>query len=104
MGASVVVVVVVVVVGAVVVVEAPGAPVVVVVVGVFSGGMPAISTGRKRNSAVWPTRFSALQRSFTPGRSTTMSLPWREISGSATPRLSTRLRMTSTATSTASAL
>ena len=43
------------------------------------GGTPAMSTGRKRSSAVWPTRRSALQRSFTPGRSTTMSLPGGDL-------------------------
>ena len=36
-------------------------------------------------------------RSFTPGRFTTIVLPWRCTSGSAMPRPSTRLRMTSIA-------
>ena len=36
---------------------------------------------------------------FTPGRLTTMASPWRRISGSATPRLSTRSRIRSTARS-----
>ncbi len=91
--------------GAVVVVVAPGAVVgaVVEVVAALacaaSDARPAAITGRNRSSAVWPTRRSALARSFTPGRSTTMSVPWREISGSATPRPSTRVRMMSTATS-----
>ena len=51
------------------------------------------STGRKRSSAVVPTRSSARCWSFTPGRETTIVLPWRAMSGSATPSASTRLRM-----------
>src|SRR5205814_1180548 len=86
--------------GAVVLV--PGV-VVVASVSEDSGGTGP-TTGRNRISAVWPTSRSAAARSFTPGRSTTMSVPWREISGSATPRASTRLRITSTATSSAPAL
>src|SRR5262249_35783432 len=97
-------VVVVVVVVLVVLVVEPGAVLVVVVDGVFSGGTPAISTGRNRSSAVCPTRRSAWQRSLTPGRSPTMSLPCRETSGSVGPKLSTRLRMMSSATSSELAL
>ena len=41
--------------------------------------------------------------SFTPGRFTTTVSPWRMISGSATPIASTRERMISTATSSATA-
>jgi len=63
-----------------------------------------VVTGRKRSSAVWPTSATALARSFTPGRSITTSLPWREICGSMVPKLSTRLRMTSMATSSESDL
>ena len=63
-----------------------------------------VSTGRNRSSAVLPTSAIALSRSFTPGRSMTMSLPWREISGSRVPKLSTRLRMMSMATSRVSDL
>src|SRR5262249_13897771 len=92
---------VVVVVASVVVVLPPGAVVVVddALALVDAGGRFARRTGRNRSSAVRPTSCSAFVRSFTPGRSTTMSLPWRLISGSATPRLSTQLRMMSTATS-----
>ena len=54
-------------------------------------------TWRNRSSAVSPTRFSAFSRSFTPGRLTTIVLPWRCTSGSAMPRPSTRFRMTSVA-------
>src|SRR5439155_22252408 len=76
---------------AAVVVVAPGA-VVVVVTSMFSGGRPSWRTGRNRSSAVWPTMSMARARSFTPGRSMMMLLPCRLISGSATPRESTRLR------------
>ena len=69
--------------GGVVVVVVPRASSVVVVVAAFacaaSDGSCA-TTGRKRSSAVLPTSATALARSFTPGRSITMSLPWREIS------------------------
>ena len=57
------------------------------------------NTGRKRSCAVLPTRRRALSRSRTPGRSMMTLLPWRLISGSATPSASTRLRMMSTALS-----
>ena len=60
-----------------------------------------MSTGRNRSSAVRPMRSRARSRSETPGRFTTMALPWRRISGSATPRESTRLRMISMASSRA---
>jgi hypothetical protein len=49
--------------------------------------------GRKRSSAVDPTSAMARSRSFTPGICTKMLSPWREISGSATPSESMRLRM-----------
>ena len=65
----------------------------VAVAGSYGGRTPR--TGRKRSSAVRPMMRSALARSFTPGRSTTIESPWRLISGSATPRPSTRLRMMS---------
>src|SRR5207248_5492284 len=87
--------------GVVVVVVAPGV-VVVVVAAAFAWAASdgtCESTGRNLSSAVWPTSFTALARSFTPGRSITTSLPWREISGSMVPKLSTRLRMMSIATS-----
>ena len=64
--------------GAVVAVVAPGAVVVVVVAALAcaaSDARFAPITGRNRSSAVWPTSRSALARSFTPGRSTTMSFP-----------------------------
>ena len=57
-----------------------------------SGGMSA-STGRNRSWAVRPTRRSAFAWSFTPGSSTTMSLPCLLMLGSATPKLLTRLFM-----------
>ena len=81
-----------------------GAPASVVVVVVDAASWAAtdgtwVSTGRKRSSAVLPTSAMALSRSFTPGRSTTMSLPCRVISGSRVPKVSTRLRMMSMATS-----
>ena len=57
-----------------------------------TGGMSA-STGRNRSCAVRPTSRSALAWSFTPGSSTMMSLPWRLMLGSATPKLFTRLFM-----------
>ncbi len=62
-------------------------------------GATSASTGRKRSSAVLPTTRRALSRSFTPGRSTTIWLPSRFTSVSATPRPLTRLRMMSTALS-----
>ena len=55
---------------------------------------PEPQLGRLADEVGGPCRGSS-----TPGRSTTMLPPWRVISGSATPRLSTRLRMMSTATS-----
>ena len=51
--------------------------------------------GRKRSSAVAPTTSRARCWFFTPGSCTTTELPCRVISGSATPRASTRLRMIS---------
>ena len=60
------------------------------------------STGRNRTLPVCPTSSMARSWSFTPGRFTTTRLPWRMISGSATPRLSMRLRMMSTTTSSES--
>src|SRR3954454_12352747 len=88
--------VVVVVVGGTVVVVAPFTVVVLpgaaVVVGAFvvlvgdAGGRPACRTGRNRSWAVWPTMARARSRFFTPGICTTMLLPWRLMSGSATPR------------------
>jgi hypothetical protein len=56
---------------------------------------PVFSTGRKRSWAVRPTSCSACSWFFTPGSSMTMFLPCWVISGSATPRASTRLRMIS---------
>ena len=104
-GAVVVVVVLLVVEPGAVVVDEPGVVVVVLdAAGFFASGGNAASTGRKRSSAVRPTRRRALPRSFTPGRSTTMLSPWRLISGSATPSASTRLRMMSTAWSIESLL
>ncbi len=50
-------------------------------------------TGRKASWAVRPTRRRAFERSLTPGSSTMMSLPWRLMSGSATPKVLTRLLM-----------
>ena len=74
------------------------APLTVVVVGVCEAqGYGPASTSRNRSSAVSPTRPSAFCRSFTPGRFTTIVLPWRCTSGSAIPSPSTRLRMTSAA-------
>ena len=58
-----------------------------------SGNWACCSTGRNRSSAVWPTRARARSRFFTPGSWTTMASPWRVMSGSATPRASTRSRM-----------
>ena len=49
-------------------------------------GGTAARRSRRRGARPWP-------RSFTPGRSTTIVLPWRCTSGSAMPRPSTRLRM-----------
>ena len=60
--------------------------------------------GRKRSSAVDPTSAMARSRSFTPGICTKMLAPWREISGSATPSESMRLRMISIARSSVSGL
>ena len=69
-----------------------------------TGGWPGWSfggnvwmTGLKRSWAVWPTICRARFWFLTPGSSTTIVLPWRWISGSATPRPSTRLRMISMA-------
>src|SRR5215471_5177209 len=70
---------------------------VVVVVGVstpFTGALlRSWTTGRNRSSAVWPTSSSARSWFWTPGSWTTMSWPCLVMSGSATPRASTRLRM-----------
>ena len=63
--------------------------------------MPDCNTGRSNTSPVRPTISSARCWSFTPGRLMTTVLPWRIISGSATPIESTRERMISTATSSA---
>src|SRR5918997_5906811 len=86
--------------------SSPGAAVVVVVpcptassavawasANTSAGTWPCCSTGRKRSSAVCPTSSSARSRFFAPGSCTTMASPWRVISGSATPRASTRSRM-----------
>jgi hypothetical protein len=78
---------------ATVVVVSAGA--VVVVVAASSGGS-SCSTGRKRSSAVCPTISRARAWSFTPGSCTMIDCPWVLMSGSATPRASTRLRMIST--------
>ena len=53
----------------------------------------AVHVGRNCSFAVRPTSSMAWFASFTPGSETTMKLPWRVISGSATPRPSTRRRM-----------
>ena len=60
-------------------------------------GGSSCRTGRKRSSAVWPTSSSARSWSFTPGSWTRTVSPCRVMSGSATPRASTRFRMISTA-------
>src|SRR5918997_884090 len=86
--------------------SSPGAAVVVVVpcptassavawasANTSAGTWPCCSTGRKRSSAVCPTNSSARSRFLAPGSCTTMASPWRVISGSATPRASTRSRM-----------
>ena len=62
-------------------------------VSVVVGGRLHCSTGRRYTWPVTWTRSSASCWSFTPGRLTTIASPWRRISGSATPRLSTRSRM-----------
>ncbi len=48
---------------------------------------------RNCSFAVRPTTCSARSWSFTPGSATTMKLPWRVMSGSATPSASTRRLM-----------
>ena len=76
-------------------------PITVVVVALLRSSWAFISfsdgscwiTGRKRSSAVWPTISSALVVSFTPGSCTTIAVPWRAMSGSATPSASMRRRM-----------
>src|SRR3954470_8565364 len=55
------------------------------------------STGRNSSWAVRPTSWRACSWFFTPGSWMTMLLPCWVISGSATPRASTRLRMISIA-------
>src|SRR5204862_5193295 len=45
----------------------------------------APSTGLKRSSAVCPTSLRARSGSFTPGSEMTTLVPWRVMSGSATP-------------------
>ena len=75
------------------VVVAAGSTVVVVAGSVTTLGSSAASTGRNWSSAVWPTRAMARSLSFTPGIWMRMLSPWRVISGSATPRASTRWRM-----------
>src|SRR5438874_923507 len=92
-GAVVVVAGAVVVAPATVVVVARGA--VVVVTGVLSLAGSAWMTGRKKSCAVVPTSCSARSLFFTPGSWTTIELPCRLMSGSATPMASTRLRMIS---------
>ena len=59
------------------------------------------STGRRYT---WPVTWTSSIASCwlsTPGRLTTIASPWRRISGSETPRLSTRSRIRSTARSSA---
>ena len=76
-------------------------PVVVVVVVAFlppsdgvevteSGLTVLASTERNSRRAVQPTSASAFFRFFTPGSCTMTVRPWRVMSGSATPRPSTR--------------
>ena len=65
---------------------------------------PMPHTGRKRSSAVVPTRARARSWSSTPGSETITPVPVREISGSATPRPSTRSRMIETAWSSISSV
>ena len=60
----------------------------------FAGtGGTSARTGRSRSCAVRPTRRNAFAWSFTPGSSTTMSLPCWLMLGSATPKVLTRLLM-----------
>ena len=61
-------------------------------------GDPDAIVGRRLGvEGLGASMLSAFVRSFTPGRFTTIVLPWRCTSGSAIPRPSTRLRMTVTA-------
>ena len=89
-------------------VVAPGLVVVVLLEGFcFVGsevtqGSPnwsSFNTGRRYTWPVTLTSSSACCWFFTPGRLTMIASPCRRISGSATPRLSTRARMRSTARS-----
>jgi len=97
--------------GAVVVV-APGGAVVVVAPGAVVVLVPLVaslvdrlaSTGRNSSLAVSPISARARSGSLMPGSWMTTVLPWRTMSGSATPSPSTRLRMISLACSTASEL
>src|SRR3954465_1437364 len=93
---------------AIVVVLAPATVVVVVVVSGFLLGSEvthgrlnwsSVRTGRRYTCPVTLTNSSACAWFLTPGRLTTTASPWRRISGSATPRLSTRSRIRSTARS-----
>ena len=90
-------------VGSVVVVAPTGPLVVVAPVGsvVVVCVVPICLTGLNKTSPELPTSSRAAFWSFTPGRLTITVSPCRIISGSATPIESTRLRIMSTATSSA---